>query len=116
MTVNELKKELEKFSGDSIIMIPSHDTFGSVEANHLAQGINEADGCLFIENSYEHESDTSVVEIVKCKNCKHRETKKCLLCVEEFVYYEDEDGYATDYHVIINDYTTDEGFCHIGEL
>lgn len=114
MTVNELKKELEKFSGDSIIMIPSPNAFGSVAANHLAQGINEADGCLFIENSCEHELDTSVVEIVKCKNCKHRETKNCLLYFEEFVYDVDEDGYV-DCDIIINDYTTDEGFCHIGE-
>ena len=50
MTVKELKEKLNKFDETLKVVIPDPDDIcRSVIANTVYQGINEFDGCLFIE-------------------------------------------------------------------
>lgn len=54
MTVKELKEQLEKFDDRLLVMIPNHTLdptvdFWCIAANDVYQGVNEADGCLFID-------------------------------------------------------------------
>ena len=54
MTVKELKEKLNQFSEDLMVFVPNSDLHRLphpvwyVEANCVAQGINEFDGCLYI--------------------------------------------------------------------
>lgn len=51
------------------------------------------------------------VEVVRCKDCKHRGIAgECPMCYTEDAYDED---YGYDYWDV--DKTVDEGFCHCGE-
>lgn len=54
MTVGELKEKLNQFSDDLIVMIPNsdfhHAPFFSVPATNVSSGVNEMDGCVFIDN------------------------------------------------------------------
>ena len=51
------------------------------------------------------------VEVVRCKDCKHRGiVSECPMCYTEDSYDED---YGYDYWDV--DKTVDEGFCHCGE-
>lgn len=54
-------------------------------------------------------------EIIRCKNCKHRESNDCPMYYEEWIEIDEGDGYF-DTDTIIHDWTTDEGFCHCAEL
>lgn len=54
------------------------------------------------------------IEIVRCKDCKHRETDDCPMYWAEWIMFENCDGY-TDNKSIVHDYTTDDGYCHYGE-
>lgn len=54
------------------------------------------------------------IEIVRCKDCKHRETDDCPMYWAEWIMFENYDGY-TDNNSIIHDYTTDDGYCNYGE-
>lgn len=50
MTVKELKDQLNKFDDRLIVMIPSFNgVMGYSPLDHLAQGVNETDGCLFLD-------------------------------------------------------------------
>lgn len=52
------------------------------------------------------------VEVVRCKDCKHRGiVTECPMCYTEDSYDED---YGYDYWDV--DKTVDEGFCHCGEV
>lgn len=52
----------------------------------------------------------STIEIVRCKECKHRyDSDSCPMC-QEHCYSDD---YSYDYYDV--DSTTDDGFCHRGE-
>lgn len=52
------------------------------------------------------------VEVVRCKECKHRGiVRECPMCYTEDSYDED---YGYDYWDV--DKTTDDGFCHCGEM
>lgn len=54
------------------------------------------------------------IDIVRCKDCKHRETDDCpMYRVEWFSIDEGYGDFEDDY--IIHDYTTDNGYCHYGE-
>ena len=55
------------------------------------------------------------LEIIHCKNCKHRDSSYCPMYYEEWVEIDEGDGYF-DADTIIHDWTTDEGFCHCAEL
>ena len=54
------------------------------------------------------------LNIVTCKDCKHRQTDECLMYYEEWYEIDEGDGYV-DTDFIIHDYTRDDGFCHHGE-
>lgn len=54
-------------------------------------------------------------EIIRCKNCKHRDSNDCPMHYEEWIEIDEGDGYF-DTDTIIHDWTTDEGFCHCAEL
>ncbi len=51
MTVKELKERLEQF--DDRLNVFACDGNGYTAVNHLAQGVNEADNCLFLDYSDE---------------------------------------------------------------
>lgn len=50
------------------------------------------------------------VEVVRCRDCKHRGYDFCPMCHDEYTYDEDD---GSDYFTVDN--TTDDGFCHMGE-
>lgn len=85
MTVKELKDKLNKFDDHLIVCIPDENKKGlfpwSTEIN-LAQGVNEADGCLFIDNFVEEDDN----EDDAADECKHewvfQETKKSYFTTE----------------------------------
>lgn len=54
------------------------------------------------------------IDIVRCKDCKHRETDDCPMYWTEWFVIEDCDGYTDDKY-IVHDYTTDDGYCNYGE-
>lgn len=54
------------------------------------------------------------IDVVRCKDCKHRETDDCPMYWAEWIMFENCDGY-TDNKSIVHDYTTDDGYCHYGE-
>lgn len=59
-------------------------------------------------------SAVDAVEIVRCKDCKHREDERvCPMCFVESIDYDDDGYIETDY--IYHDYTIDYGFCYMGE-
>lgn len=47
-------------------------------------------------------------ELVRCKDCKHRQTDDCPMYWMEWVIHTDND-------YIVYDYTTDDGYCNYGE-
>ena len=60
-------------------------------------------------------SSVNAVEVVRCKDCKHRgDDVHCPMCFEEMSEYDDGDGY-TEVDYITHDRTTDDGFCDRGE-
>ena len=82
MKVKELKEKLNEFDDNLIVMIPNKNYYFSfnacedVPANDVYQGVNEADGCLFID-SYEEQD---------CDTCAHYDTDRndqpCCSCVD----------------------------------
>ena len=62
----------------------------------------------------EYLPSADAVEVVRCKDCKHRQTDECPMFFEEQIDIDEGDGYYdTDY--IFHDYTRDEGYCSWGE-
>ena len=64
MTVKELKEKLEQFPEDCVVMITvdeetrmHHNGFAYTEATSVARGVNELDGCVFIDDYVEEEDD-----------------------------------------------------------
>lgn len=61
MTVKELKEKLNQFDDRLLVMIPNIDwhpdrcPVAFVSAMNVAQGCNEADGCVFIDNYVEED-------------------------------------------------------------
>ena len=57
---------------------------------------------------------SNAIQVVQCKDCKHRETDDCpMYRVEWFSIDEGYGAFEDDY--IIHDYTTNNGYCHYGE-
>lgn len=59
MTVKELKEKLSHFDDNLIVMVPNRNWEDpcqkyEVHARHIFRGVNEFDGCLFIDD-YEEE-------------------------------------------------------------
>lgn len=58
MTVKELKEKLEQFDDNLIVMIPNRSWDSAcqkyeVPARAVSRGVNEFDGCLFIDDCEE---------------------------------------------------------------
>jgi len=66
MTVKELKEKLNRFNDNLIVMIPNGEfysgdsLFECVVATNVCQGVNEFDGCVFIDNYEEVDCDTCI--------------------------------------------------------
>lgn len=54
-----------------------------------------------------------VVEVVRCKDCKHRETYECPMYFEEDIEWDD-DGY-TECETVVHDSTAENAYCSYGE-
>lgn len=80
MTVKELKEKLEQFPENCIVMIPDdYSPIGYTPATHIANGVNEADGCVFLTDYVEEDFE------------EKEEDSPCADCV-----YEDADGSTPD--------------------
>ena len=60
MTVKELREKLNKFDDNLIVMIPNRYWEAAcqkyeVPATSVSQGVNEFDGCLFIDDCMEED-------------------------------------------------------------
>lgn len=53
-------------------------------------------------------------EVVRCKDCKHRQEDECPMFFEEQIDIDEGDGYYDTNH-IFHDYTQDDGYCSWGE-
>ena len=62
MTVKELREKLNQFDDNLIVMIPNAGWHPfsimqpDIPATSVSRGVNEADGCVFIDN-YEEDED-----------------------------------------------------------
>ena len=52
-------------------------------------------------------------ELIRCRDCKHRDTDDCLMRFVEWIEWDD-DGYM-EYDDVVTDNTTDDGYCHKAE-
>lgn len=57
---------------------------------------------------------SDAVKVVRCKDCKRRETDGCMMRDTEWVTVDEGDGYQED-DIVIRDYTVDDGYCSYGE-
>ena len=61
MTVKELKEKLNEFDDNLVVLIPNmdwtpyNDKFHSVIATSVTRGVNELDGCVFIDDYVEED-------------------------------------------------------------
>ena len=53
MTVKELKDKLNEFDDNLVVLIPN--SMGYISAKNIAQGVNEFDGCVFIDDYVEED-------------------------------------------------------------
>ena len=68
-----------------------------------------------IEDCIDYAPTVDAVEVVRCKDCKHRGSETyCPMCFEEWYEIDEGDGYY-DSDITTHDRTIDEGFCDRGE-
>lgn len=71
MIVKELKEKLEQFNDNLIVMIPNinfyrdFDAWDNVPATHISQGVNELDGCVFIDDYVEDVAKDIFIEPIE---------------------------------------------------
>ena len=85
---------------------------------HLTRCIDAGKGllravCVAIKCFVEQMPTVDAVEVVRCKNCKHRGDYGCPMYHEEYVEWDD-DGYR-EFDIVEHDRTRDDGFCDLGE-
>lgn len=59
MTVKELKEKLNKFDDNLIVMVPNLDWDSYVPVTSVTRGVNEHDGCVFIDDYVEDVDDVA---------------------------------------------------------
>lgn len=65
MTVKELKELLSQFDDNLLVMIPNRcwnpmkGNFLDVVASNVTRGVNEFDGCIFIDD-YEEDEESNI--------------------------------------------------------
>lgn len=89
-----------------------------IDANALKEkGVPEeetGEGIVYVQDIDEAPT-VDTVEVVRCKDCKHRGRETyCPMCFEEWYEIDEGDGYY-DSDFTIHDRTIDEGFCDRGE-
>ena len=67
-----------------------------------------------IEKAVSEMPTIDAVEVVRCKDCKHRQEDECPMFFEEQIDIDEGDGYYDTNH-IFHDYTQDDGYCSWGE-
>lgn len=76
------------------------------------RGFGFAISCRSVDFIIESAPTIDAVDVVRCKDCKHRGiVKECPMCYTEDSY---DDDYGYDYWDV--DKTVDEGYCHCGEM
>jgi hypothetical protein len=61
MTVKELKEKLEQFPENCVVLVPNENlyldrgAFFYVQAENVARGVNEMDGCVIIDDYVEED-------------------------------------------------------------
>lgn len=79
-------------------------------------------GCEHNKNKYANCVDCAIanaptidaVEVVRCKDCKHRHSFDCPMYDEQWFTIDEGDGYYdSDFRIV--DVTEDDGFCDCGE-
>lgn len=88
-----------------------------IERNSLLGEVKQAKGAFaapLIIKKIESAPAEDVLKIVRCRECIHRGEDICPMYSERVEFYWDDDDYG-DCDIIINDYTIDSGFCHMGE-
>ncbi len=97
---DELKQAEKRISN-----LPWGDWHGNkVEFTWTSQGVQR-----LIDKS----PTIDAVEVVRCKECKHRYGDECPMRYVEWVTYDD-DGYI-EWDDVVHDHTMDDGFCNCGE-
>lgn len=85
-----------------------------IDANALLKKMQNWNTRERLINCVEDASTVDAVEVVRCKDCKHRgDDVHCPMCFEEQIEWDD-DGY-TEVDYVLHDRTTDDGFCPYGE-
>ena len=95
---------------DAIRMSDALDTVYNMDVSDCANA-EEAVGKIY--QAIGNLPNIDAVPVVRCKDCKHRQTDRCPMYTEEYVDFDD--GYGNyDVDLIIHDHTIDDGFCHCG--
>ena len=85
-----------------------------IDANALLERMKKTNRYFDIKFDIEEAPTVDAVEVVRCKDCKHRgDDVHCPMCFEEAIEWDD-DGY-TEVDYVIHDHATDDGFCDRGE-
>ena len=84
--------------------------------NAINTNVAEAHGerCSQLLEAILNAPTADVVEVVRCKDCKHRGDGVCPMCFEEYSASDDGEGYMVDDWITI-DNTQDDAFCSYGE-
>lgn len=96
---------------DAISMSDALDTVYNMDVSDCANA-EEAVGKIY--QAIGNLPNIDAVQVVRCKDCKHRHTFECPMYSEEWVDFDDGFGYACS-DLVVNDYTVDDGFCHCGK-
>ena len=83
---------------------------GDVHQELLKAGWDLETATLFVNNI----PDADAVEVVRCKDCKHRGDYPCPMYYEQLVEQNYGDG-CIEYEWAEHDRTLDNGFCSMGE-
>ena len=89
-----------------------------IERNSLLHEVKQIEGVFaapLIIRKIENAPAEDVLKIVRCRECIHRGETICPMYSERVEFYYDDDDDYGDCDLIINDYTIDGGFCHMGE-
>ena len=106
---NRQKKRFEQFEKSSALkeLSPQEKHCQLSQMGEILQYYDD------IVKMLEQPTTADVMEVVRCKDCKYRETVGCPMYYEENIEWDD-DGY-TECDTIIHDNTTDYNFCSYGE-
>ena len=98
----------------SMGLVGDETKYGNRDGEHQSRSYSTWMGYEIMGSVDDSVVEENVVEVVRCKDCKHRgDDVHCPMCYEEEIEWDD-DGY-TEVDWILHDRTKDEGFCDRGE-